>query len=63
MPAIFNVFSNFGRMCLIENLADSADSGGLHTGHTVQKKTAQVCTLCSHHKLLIMYGKAYQFKS
>ena len=29
MPAIFNVFSNFAKMCLLDNLADSTDSGGL----------------------------------
>ena len=28
MPAIFNVFSNFGTMCLLDNLADSAICGG-----------------------------------
>ena len=30
VPAIFNVFLYFGKMCLLDNLADSADSGGLH---------------------------------
>ena len=29
VPAIFNVFSNFGTMCLLDNLADSAICGGL----------------------------------
>ena len=29
MPAIFNVFSNFGRMCLLDNLAEAAICGGL----------------------------------
>ena len=31
MPAIFNVFSNFGTMCLPDNLVDSAICEGLMT--------------------------------
>ena len=29
VPAIFNVFSNFDTMCLLDNLADTAICGGL----------------------------------
>ena len=31
LPAIFNVFSNFGTICLLDNLVDSAICGGLIT--------------------------------
>ena len=29
VPAIFNVFSNVGTMCLLDNLADTVICGGL----------------------------------
>ena len=32
MPANFNVFLYFDKMCLLDNLADSTDSGGLRAG-------------------------------
>ena len=36
MPAIFNVFLYFGKMCLLDILADSTYSGGLSLSKTTK---------------------------